>query len=306
MRHGSGDEVMSWDSYRIVHTVEEALDSLECYGGKARLIAGGTDLVPQLTERPSKDGLTLVDISSIQSISGIELTERGKWIVVGAAATMAKLAASEIITQHGRALASGVSSMGSPQIRNVATIGGNVVNAQPAADGTIPLIALGAEASIVSTAGEKWIPVEDLFLDVGKSLIDPAREMITHFRFQAERDKSASSVQRLAKRKAFTLPTLLVAARVELDAKSEFFGNVRLAAGPVATTPWLAKDAADTLSGKRVSYENIDRAAALAKLAAHPRDSLRAGAEYKKEMVHVLVRRALLECVSLLGVSIDG
>jgi carbon-monoxide dehydrogenase medium subunit len=297
---------MHWDSYRIAKTVEEALDSLEHYQGKAQVIAGGTDLVPQLTERQSQNRLTLLDISSIPSIRGIELTDGGKWILVGAATTMAELAESEIIKRHGRALALGASWMGAPQIRNVATIGGNVVNAQPAADGTIPLIALGAEAKVASTHGERWVPVEDLFLDVGKSSVNPAREMVTHFRFRAAGERSASSVQRLAKRKAFTLPTLLVAARVELDAGKESFGKVRVAAGPVATTPWLARDAADSLSGARVNYEAIDRAAAQAERAAHPRDSLRGGAEYRKEMVSVLVRRALLECVSLLGVSLGG
>ena len=297
---------MHWDSYKMARTVEEALDALEHYQGKARVIAGGTDLVLQLAERRSQQGLTLLDISSIPSIRGIELTEDGKWVLIGAATTMAELAESRIISQHARALALSASSMGAPQIRNVATIGGNVVNGQPAADGTIPLVALGAEARVVSSEAEKWIAVAELFLDVGRSSVNPAREMITHFRFQTAGERSASSVQRLAKRKAFTLPILLVATKVELDAEKKSFAKVRVAAGPVATTPWLAHDAADSLSGAPVSYDAIDRAAAQAKLAAHPRDSLRAGAEYRKEMVQVLVRRALIECVKSLGVSVDG
>ncbi len=298
---------MRWGTYEIAKNVEEVLDYLEFSQGKARVIAGGTDLVLQLLEKKESEyELALLDISSVQSIRGIELADDGKWILVGAATTMAELAGSEIIKRHGRALALGASLMGSPQIRNVATIGGNVANAQPAADGAIPLVALGADARIVSTVGEKWVAVEDLFLDVGRSLIDPAREIITHFRFQVEAEGSISSVHRLAKRKAFALPTLLVAARVALDEKKETFENVRLAAGPVATTPWFAHDAADSLSGAPVTYEAIDRAAALAKAAAHPRDSLRGGAEYRKEMVHVLVKRALFECVSLLGVPVDG
>jgi aerobic carbon-monoxide dehydrogenase medium subunit len=297
---------MYWENYRVVRSIEEAQGLLEQYQGKARVIAGGTDLVVQLMEKGSEGGQVLVDISSIQHIRGVEVVEGKKWILVGAATTMAELAASEIITKHGTALATGASFMGAPQIRNVATIGGNVVNAQPAADGTIPLIALGAEAKVVSTEGERWMALEELFLDVGTSLVNPTQEIVTHFRFRPTGGRSASSVQRLAKRKAFTLPTLLVAARVELDKEKQFFEQVRVALGPVASTPWLAGDVADSLSGARVTYEAIEKAAAQAKLAAHPRDSLRGGAEYRREMVQVLVRRALLECVNLLGVSVDG
>jgi carbon-monoxide dehydrogenase medium subunit len=196
--------------------------------------------------------------------------------------------------------------MGAPQIRNVATIGGNVVNAQPAADGTVPLIALGAEARVVSTKEKRWIAVDDLFLDVGRSSLDSTKEIITHFRFRPTGPLSASSLQRLAKRKAFTLPTLVVAAKVELDEEKRFFREVRVVAGPVARTPWLAQDASESLAGAPATYEAINRAASLARLAAQPRDSLRGGAEYKKEMVYVLVRRALLGCLGLLGVCLDG
>jgi carbon-monoxide dehydrogenase medium subunit len=302
----AGGKLMHWDSYRIAKTVEEALDSLEYYQGKAQVIAGGTDLVLQLAERQAHPGLTLLDISSIPNIRGVEITNDGEWVLVGAATTMAELAESPIISTHARALALAAASMGAPQIRNVATIGGNVVNAQPAADGTIPLLALGAEARVVSTGAEKWIAVNNLFLDVGKSSVNHTKEIVTHFRFKPTGVRGASSTQRLARRNAFTLPTLLVAARIELDTQGESFANVRVAAGPVARIPGLATDTADTLLGAPVTYEAIDRAAAQAKLAAHPRDSLRAGAEYRKEMVHVLVRRALLECVSLLKVSANG
>lgn len=296
---------MRWNSYRLVQSVEETLKLLEHCNGKARVIAGGTDLVLQLAENNLEAGLTLLDISSIPNIKGIELTGE-EWITIGAATTMAELAESPPINTHAAALARGAASMGAPQIRNVATIGGNVVSAQPAADGTIPLIALGAEARVVSTSGEKWVAVHDLFLDVGRSLINPAKEIVTHFRLRPQIYRAASSLQRLARRKAFTLPTLLVAACVELDPEKASFAKVRIAAGPVAKTPFLARDAGDALGGSPVSYEAVDRAASLAKLAARPRDSIRAGAEYRKEMVQVLVRRALLECTSALGVSLDG
>lgn len=295
---------MYWGKYKVMKSVKETLDCLERSQGRARVIAGGTDLVVQLLEKEADNGLTLLDISSISEIRGIEIAKDGKWILVGATTTMAELANSKTITNYGRALALGASWMGAPQIRNAATIGGNVVNAQPAADGTIPLLALGAEAKIVTGREEKWIALEELFLDIGQSVVDPAKEIVTQFRFQPTGAKSNSSLQRLAKRKGFTLPTLLVAVRVALDSEKRFFEQVRIAIGPVARTPWRARDAEDSLSGTQVTYMAIEKAAAQAKLGARPRDSLRGGAEYKKEMVEVLVKRALLECLNLLGVSI--
>ena len=295
---------MHWKEYKVMKSIEETLESLETLHGNARVIAGGTDLVVQLLEKEPENELTLLDINSIPKIRGIELVEGGKWVQVGAATTMAELAESTMINNDGKALALGASCMGAPQIRNVATLGGNVVNAQPAADGTIPLLALGAEARIVSIQGERWATLEELFLEVGQSIVNPTQEMITHFRFRPTGVRGSSSLQRLAKRKAFTLPTLLVAGRVELDKEKRCFEQVRIAAGPVARTPWRAKDAEDSLAGTRVTQPAIEKAAAQAKLAAHPRDSLRGGAEYRRDMVEVLVKRALMECLERLGVSI--
>jgi carbon-monoxide dehydrogenase medium subunit len=297
---------MYWKAYTIARSTKEALDYLEQFRGKARVVAGGTDLVVQLMEERSENRPALVDVSSAADMRGIEVSDGGTWIMVGAATTMCELSPSDILARHGKALASGASCMGAPQIRNVATLGGNVVNAQPAADGTIPLLALGAEARTVSAEGAKWTSLYDLFLDVGRSSVDPAREIVTHFRFEPTGGRSASSLQRLAQRKAFTLPILLVAARVELDKEKRYFERVRIAMGPVARTPWLAKEAADAISGERISRDAIQKAAAQARSDAHPRSSLRGGAEYRKEMVEVLVRRALLDCVTSIGASIDA
>ena len=294
---------MRWKKYKVMRSIEETLECLESLQGNGRVIAGGTDLVVQLLEKDPENGITLLDIGSIPEIRGIEVVEGGKWVQVGAGTTMAELAESKIIKNNGRALALGASGMGAPQIRNIATIGGNVVSAQPAADGTIPLLALGGEARIVSNQGERWAKLEELFLEIGQSVVNPTKEMITQFRFQPTGVKGTSSLQRLAKRRAFNLPALLVAVRMELDKENPRFGQVRIAAGPVARTPWRAKDAEDSLSGNQISHTAIEKAAAQAKLAAHPRDSLRGGAEYRRDMVEVLVKRALMESLDQLGVS---
>ncbi len=293
---------MYWEAYKVAKSVPEVFAYLQQFDGRARVIAGGTDLIVQLQEAEPEPGLVLIDISSIADIRGIELAEAGKWVVVGAATTMTELEQSALITKYGRALGLGSACVGSPQIRNVATIGGNVVNAYPAADGAIPLLALGAEARIVSISEDKWIPLEELFVDVGKSSVNSRAQLLTHFRFPPTPLTGASSLERLAKRRAFTLPTLVVAACLELDRSKRFFEHARLAAGPVAKTPWLATAAMERLRGSPVTREAIETASACAMDGAHPRNSLRGGMEYRKDMVGVLVKRAIHSCLNDIGV----
>ncbi|MEW5725267.1 MAG: FAD binding domain-containing protein, partial [Thermodesulfobacteriota bacterium] len=201
-----------------------------------------------------------------------------------------------------RALAQGAGWLGSPQIREVATIGGNVVNAQPAADTSVPLVTLGARARLVSAEGAREAAVEELFLGVGRSAVNPTREVITHFLVPAcPAPRQASAMQRMSRRKAFTLPLLSSAVRVEMVEDGRRFNRVRLAVAPVAPVPWLAARAQDHLCGAEATLDNISRAAVLAREDAQPRDSLRGGAEYRRRMVEVLVRRALVEALSQLN-----
>jgi len=286
-----------------MRTIDETIDTLKRCHGNARVVAGGTDLLVQYKQGEFKEQVTLIDISSIPEIRGVK--EDGGWIYVGAATTMSELAESTILKNHGRALSMGANEVGSLQIRNVATIGGNVVNAQPAADTSIPLIVLGAEAKIVSSLNEKWVLVEDLSLDIGRSNVDPTGELVTHFRFRSIEENGSSSVQRIARRKAFTLPSLVVAAMVELDDKLCSFSKVRLAAGPVAKIPLRFKEAEKILIGSPVTSSVVIEAAHLAKKKAQPRNSIRGGAEYRKEMVEVFVKRALKDCLNPLGIMLD-
>jgi len=284
-------------------SIDETIDQLERYQGNARVVAGGTDLMVQYREGGWNGKVVLLDISSVPEIQGVK--EDGGWINVGAATTMRELAESVILRNHGRALSMGALHVGSPQIRNVATIGGNVVNAQPGADTSIPLIALGAEAKIVSSRGGKWVLVENLFQDIGRSTVDPSSELVTHFHFRPTGKRGSSSVQRLARRRAFTLPSLVVAVAGELDDNLRSFSNVRMAAGPVAKTPWRAKEAEEILIGSPASASMISRAASLAKTKAQPRSSLRGGAEYRKEMVEILMKRAFEECLKPFGGMVE-
>lgn len=282
-------------------SVRETIDLLAEKPGQARIVTGGTDLLIQMIEKDAEEeSLTLLDISQIEELRGIK--ESGSNLFIGAATTIAEMAHSPLIQSKARALSQGASWLGSPQIRNQATIGGNVVNAQPAGDTSVPLVALGAEAYVISPEGERYILVEKLFQGVGESKVNPFRELISHFRIPiCEAPRRSSAMKRLAKRKAFTLPTLSVAVSVEMDEKGERFEQVRIVAAPVAPFPWRAKRAEEILINGAPTLENIKKAGALARQDSNPRDSLRGSSDYRKEMVEVLTIRAMIEALAQLN-----
>jgi CO/xanthine dehydrogenase FAD-binding subunit len=297
---------MYWERYQIMSSVEETLQRLAEASGRARIVAGGTDVCVQMREMEVEENpLTLLDISRIDALR--QIREGDSHIEIGAAVTMTALAASPIVWENAFALAQGASWVGSPQIRAVATIGGNIVNALPAADTAIPLVALDAEAHILSPEGERVQPVEELFVGVGKSSVNPSREMITHFRIPlCRRPRRASAMQRLTKRKAFSIPQLSSAVCIELDDDQERFTRVRMVAAPLAPTPWRPKAAEAYLVGTPATMTNVNTAAEMARDNARARSSLRAGAGYRKDMTAVLIRRTISEALQQLRTGFEN
>jgi CO/xanthine dehydrogenase FAD-binding subunit len=297
---------MYWERYQIMSSVEETLQRLAEASGRARIVAGGTDVCVQMREMEVEENpLTLLDISRIDVLR--QIREGDSHIEIGAAVTMTALAASPIVWENAFALAQGASWVGSPQIRAVATIGGNIVNALPAADTAIPLVALDAEAHILSPEGERVQPVEELFVGVGKSSVNPSREMITHFRIPlCRRPRRASAMQRLTKRKAFSIPQLSSAVFIELDDDQERFTRGRRVAAPLAPTPWRPKAAEAYLVGTPATMTNVNTAAEMARDNARARSSLRAGAGYRKDMTAVLIRRTISEALQQLRTGFEN
>ena len=278
-----------WDHYLFPQSVDEALGMLQTHDGAARIIAGGTDLALQ-SQRGRVDARIMVDITRIPGLDHIE--ERDGQVYIGAQVTHARVAASPSVRVRGRVLAEGCGSIGGPQIRNVGTLVGNVMNALPAADGAIALTALNAEAEVAEASGRHWMPIGDLYAGVGRSTVDSTRAMVTQLRLPALGDHDGSAFERLAKRKALILPILNTG--VVLRMGNGAVRQASIAIGPVATTPFVAEEAAEFLAGKAPERDTITEAARLAAQAAQPRYSLlRGSAEYRKAMVEVLVRRAL-------------
>ncbi|MBU0494678.1 MAG: FAD binding domain-containing protein [Chloroflexi bacterium] len=280
---------MNLEAYLFPSSVDEALDMLNEHRGHSQIIAGGTDLVLQARSGKSQ-ATVLVDITRIPGLDAI--AERDGYIVLGAQVTHAQAMRSLLIQQRAGVLAQACSTVGGPQIRNVGTLVGNVVNALPAADSAVALFALDAELEIVDADGRQWQPIASLYQGVGLCSLDRCGQVVTAIRFRPLPDDAGSAFERLAKRRALTLPVLNAAAVVDLD--DGRFRQTRIAVGPVASTPFRATAAEEALAGQPATPEAIAQAAQLAARDAQPRDSLlRGGKEYRTDMVKVLVRRAL-------------
>lgn len=290
---------VEYDQYLVPDTLEQALAMLAEFNGSARVIAGGTDVVPELRGRKAK-AAALVDISRLPDMDGIE--QDGGFIRLGPLATHARVAASQLIRDKAAPLAEGCGWVGSPQIRNVATVGGNLVSGQPAADASVPLLALDAEVTITGPQGERRAPLSGFFLDVGKTAIDPAREIMTGISFKALGEHSGACYQRLAQRKALVLPMLACAAVVKVDPANKTFAEVALSLGPVAPTPMRERVAEQLLVGQPIGKEIIAKAAESASAQCSPRDSLlRGSCDYRQAMVRVFVERGLTRSLALAG-----
>jgi len=283
---------MICEGYVMPSTLAEALALLASKRGDARVVGGGSDLVIQLQRRERSGTLWLVDITRIPGLDRVRIED--SHVIVGATTTFAQLDSSTLIRERASVLAEAAAWVGSPQIRNVGTLAGNVVNAQPAADGAIALAALDAQVEITRASGSHWVPLASLYAGPGMSTVDPTAEIVTAFRFQAQGPHDGSAFERLARRRALALPLINVGACVQLDAEGAVFLSVRIAVGPVAPMPFRAARAEAVLKHRLVSQEAIDDAANMAAAECKPRSSLlRAGKEYRQELVRVLTRRAL-------------
>lgn len=282
-----------WDKYLFATSVDHALQLLAEHGGKAQVIAGGTDLVLQ-AQRGQCPAEVVVDVTRIPDLDYIR--QSGGYILIGAQVTHAALAASSLIREKAGVLSAACGHVGGPQTRNVGTLVGNVLNARPAADGAVALFTLDAELEVATPGGRRWEPITRIYRDIGVCSIDACFEVVTAIRFQPLTDTCGWGFQRLARRQTLTLPTLVVAAAMDVD--GGLVRSVRIAMGPVARTPLRATDAETFLIGKPAHAATFAEAAELAGLEAEPRDSLiRGSGEYRKAMVPVLVRRALMQAL---------
>jgi len=271
----------------------EAVKLLAEYGEKARLIAGGTDV---LVEKDSKVEV-LIDVMGL-GLDYIETDDHG--VRIGAATTFAEIEASPALGKSPyNILAQAAHQIGTPQIRNLATIGGNICSAVPSADSAPPLLTLDATVSISGSAGERSMEVSDFFLDARKNALE-RDELLTEIQLPVFPARTEAVFVKKGRVAAADLATVNVAVRLTMSADG-ICQDVRIALGAVAPTPVRAKVAESMLQGKKPQDELLEKVAEQASKEIKPISDVRGSAEYRQILSHVLVERALKEAVARLS-----
>jgi CO/xanthine dehydrogenase FAD-binding subunit len=291
-----------WRDYHNPTTVDEALALLASYYGRARVIAGGTDLLIDLHQAHDEKPDALIDVTHIADMTQIDLTDG--MFTVGAAVTHTAVVKSALLEARATCLVESCGVVGGPQVRNVGTLGGNVAHALPAGDGTTSLVALDAEALVAwgsdsgTTVEREWLPICALFKGPGASALDPHRDVLVAFRFASCSMGEGCAFKRIMRPQGVALPVLGCAVWVKLDETGEVYQDARICISPVAPTPVRAADVEAALRGQPANDDTLDRAITAARESLHPRTSkYRATGEYRQRMIETLLRAALPKAV---------
>ena len=271
-------------------SVAEAIKLLEQYGEKGWLLAGGTDLLVE--KDPQVE--VLIDITGL-GLNYIKSDSQG--VRIGATTTFADIAASSILQKSPyNVLAQAARQIGTPQTRNVATIGGNICHAVPSADSAPALLVLGATLSIADSGGERSMEIADFFLDVRKDALGNC-ELLTDIQLPALPARTGTAFAKKGRVATADLAVVNVAVRVTLTAGNTC-QDARIALGAVAPVPLRAREAEAMLQGKEPQEELLEKVALRASEEIKPISDVRSSAEYRETLSRVLVERALKEAVA--------
>jgi aerobic carbon-monoxide dehydrogenase medium subunit len=275
--------------------IPEALAFLEQHGDDAKILSGGQSLIPMMKLRLARPAF-LIDINRIAGLSYIK--EEGEFLKIGGLAREADLESSSLIRTKYPLLFDTCAVIADPQVRNLATVGGNLAHGDPANDHPATMLALGAQVVATGKKGERVIPVEDFFVSLFQTALEQG-EILTEIRIPAAQPRSSGAYFKV-ERKVGDFATAAVAAQVTLDDKGAIAkaGIALTNAGP---TPIKAGKAEDFLRGKKPDAATIARAAQLAADDAQPSSDLRGPAEYKKGLIKELAQRAITRAVERAG-----
>ena len=277
--------------YHEPTTLHEACQTMAELREEGRPLAGGTDLLVSM-RKGVESPRNLVSLGSVDELKGLVFS--GRDCKLGACMTAAELAESSEIRRMFCALSDAANHLGSPLVRNIATIGGNVVTARPAADLVPPLMVYAARAVLKKSAGERTVPLEDFFRGPGDTVVEPD-EILSEIVMEKPLPNSGSCYLKLGRRKTLVISLVNVAAFLTLDEAKGMITEARLALGAVAPVPMRAYSAENTLAGQKPSESLFAKAGEIAAHDSRPIDDFRGSAEYRRAMIKVLAKRALAE-----------
>ena len=266
----------------------EALGLLAELGAEAAPLAGGTDLLLRMRSG-EQSPRAIVSLKRVKALEAVSFDAQ-QGLRLGARLTLRDLIRSPIVREHYPVLAQAAATMASEQVRSLATVGGNLVNAAPSADLAPPLLVLGAEVRLASASGERRLPLERFFLGPGLCDLKPEELLVE---IQVPPPDGSALYLKHAPRAYMDIAVVGVA--VGLGRGNGNGRSLRIALGAVAPVPLLARRAADAVSGSRLRPADVERAAEIAAEECSPIDDVRASAAYRRRIVSVLVRRGLQE-----------
>ena len=278
--------------YCAPKTIDEACLLLSQHKEQAKVIAGGTDLLVQMKHKEVRPRY-LINLRSIPGQDYITYDEKDG-LRIGAQTTLRAIENSSLIRERFSILAQAAGQLGTMQVRNRGTIGGNLCNAAPSAEMAPPLIALGARVRIRVAGGERVVPVEDFFTGPGQTVLKPD-EVVTEIQVPDLPHRSGGVYMRHSIRKALDLPLVGVGVVITMD--KDVLADVKIALSAVAPTPIRARRAEDVLKGNKPEDPLLEKAGLTASEEASPRDSMRASAEYKRRIIGVLIKRAIKQAM---------
>lgn len=279
--------------YHAPTSLDQVFDLLDKYGDDSRVMAGGTALVIQMKQRLSQPG-HVIGMRRVGSLNAIESTPEG--LRIGALCTQRQIENSELVGKEVPLVADTFRKVATPRIRNMATIGGGLVNGDPNQDPPPSLIALGASAVMTSKSGDRVVLLEEFFIDYYETDVQPG-EILTNVMVPHAPAGSGSVYLKFLPRTADDYGTVNVAAVVSKE-QDGTCKDVRIVLGAAGVTPIRAKDAEDALRGKQLTDENIRAAAVLVKDAVDPLEDFRGSADYKTDMAEVFARRAVEQAMA--------
>ena len=285
--------MLGLEGYYEPASIDEALDILRRGNGKP--FAGGTDVIINLRRRT----VTYKGLVNIKRLPGIAdwSTKPGEGLHIGAATPFRDLESSPSVTQRYSALAESIRVIGSVQLRNMATIGGNLCNASPAADSAPALIVSKATVTFTGNGeGTRSCLVEQFFSGPGRSILDPD-ELLLSLEIPEPESDSGDCFQRFTPRGALDIAVVSAASRVTLDRSSGRVQEAVIALGAVAPTPVRAGKAEDALAGHEPTPDLMAQAAKIAREECNPISDIRGSASYRQALIEVLVRRTLEQAV---------
>lgn len=297
-----------WQQYLRPTSLQEALQALSSAPTPVCLMAGGTDLMLDMKQGRHPPVHTLVDLTFIPEIKIIEI--RGEELFIGAATPLSQITTSPLVEEFAPALTEACNLIGGPQVRNVATLGGNVAHALPAADGTIALVALDAQAEVAGLSGKRCMALTSLFLGPGKTAINKSTELIVGFYIPThkalkdsgkypqietawtETARVSSCFKRIMRPQGVALPILNCA--VWLERGKDLFRDLHISVGPGSATPFRATEAENALRGQPYNEETFNHALeALLAQVQFRTSARRASADYRRHIVGGLFKDVL-------------